>query len=236
MTNQSLQIRLAQLSTPHLADACREAKIQGRFAPSAIRPLHGSMRCAGRVRPVRHVGSVGIILEAIRLCTPGEILVVDNEGRTDEACIGDLITLEARQAGLKGVVVWGFHRDSEELLEIGLPIFSAGSLPNAPARRDARPAEALDSARIGSWTVTGSDLVAADSNGIIFIPGNAAEAVLDAAEAICAAERNQAALMRSGTSLREQLQFEGYLVKLAADPDLDFRDHVRSVRKGVTAE
>jgi regulator of RNase E activity RraA len=40
------------------------------------------------------------------------VLVVDNGGRLDEACAGDLVALEAQAAGLEGLVIWGLHRDT----------------------------------------------------------------------------------------------------------------------------
>jgi hypothetical protein len=48
--------------------------------------------------------SVDVFLEAVRRGRPGDVLVVDNGGRADEACIGDLVVLEATAAGLAGLV------------------------------------------------------------------------------------------------------------------------------------
>ena len=77
------------------------------------------------------------------------MLVVDNAGRDDEACVGDLITLEVRHAGLSGIVIWGLHRDTSELRTIRLPVFSQGALPAGPQRLDAQEPDALASARWG---------------------------------------------------------------------------------------
>jgi hypothetical protein len=59
-------------------------------------------RLAARVCPARHVGSVDSFLEAMEGAAPGDLLVVDNGGRLDEACVGDLMVLEAQGAGLEG--------------------------------------------------------------------------------------------------------------------------------------
>src|SRR3974390_2421492 len=92
--------QLGHFTTPHLADGCLAANVPVRCGPSGLRPLISNMRCAGRVRPVRHVGSIDIFLEALEGTKPGEILVVDNGGRLDEACVGDIVALEVKAAGI----------------------------------------------------------------------------------------------------------------------------------------
>src|SRR5690242_17120903 len=88
--------RLGRLTTPHLADACLRAGAPVRCGPAGLGPIAPGMRCAGRVRPARHVGSVDVFLEALTGSGRGDVLVIDNAGRLDEACIGDLVALEAK--------------------------------------------------------------------------------------------------------------------------------------------
>src|SRR5690242_18827228 len=91
--NRKLRSAFAELSTPLLADACVRLKVPLRIAPPGVRPVKAKSRLAGRVLPVRHYGSVDIFLEALEAGDAGDVPVVDNAGRTDEGCVGDLTAL-----------------------------------------------------------------------------------------------------------------------------------------------
>ena len=109
MNNLQVQEKFSGLSTPLIADACLRLKLPLRLAPPGIRRLAMESHIAGRALPVRHYGSVDIFLEAMGSAQPGDILVIDNEGRMDEGCSGDLTTLEAQACQLAGIIVWNCH-------------------------------------------------------------------------------------------------------------------------------
>ena len=217
------------LTTPHVADACLRTGVEVRCAPAGVRALDPAKRAAGPVRPVRHYGSVDVFLEALEETSPGEMMVIDNAGRLDEACVGDLIVLEAKQAGLAGIVIWGLHRDTPELLEIELPLFSLGGCPTGPLRLDPREADALRSARVGPWTVGAADVAVGDANGIVFVPAARAQEIAVLARSIRDTERVQSEKMRRGSSLRAQLRFREFLDRRAVTPSVTFRDHLRRI-------
>ncbi|MFE2725833.1 RraA family protein [Kitasatospora sp. NPDC059327] len=219
----------AELSTPLVADACVRLGVELRAAPAGIAPVVAGARVAGRVLPVRHYGSVDVFLEAFCAAEPGDVLVVDNGGRVDEACLGDLAVLEARSAGVAGVAVWGLHRDTSELVEIGLPLFSYGALPLGPVRLDPREPEALVTARFGAHLVSAGDVVFGDADGLLFVPAARVAEVLEAAAGIARTERAQAERIRSGDTLRRQTAFDDYLARRAVDPSYSFRQHLRRV-------
>jgi regulator of RNase E activity RraA len=156
------------------------------------------------------------------------VLVVDNAGRDDEACVGDLITLEVSHAGLSGIVIWGLHRDTSELRTIRLPVFSQGALPAGPQRLDAQEPDALTSARVGDHVVTEEDFVLADDDGVLFLPLDRAADIAELASTIRDTERHQAARMNLGDNFRDQARFSDYLTGRDHD-GRTFRQHLRSI-------
>ena len=229
MNADELSQRFARLTTAHVADACLRAAVPVRCAPAALQGVLPESHIAGRVCPAQHAGSVDVFLEAMEHAAPGDILVVDNAGRLDEACVGDLVAQEAQSAGLGGLVIWGLHRDTAELRVIGLPVFSLGKLPTGPQRQDPRDPQALESARVGDWTVSREDLVLGDEDGVLFVPAVHAENLLTLAENIRDTERRQAERIRQGVTLRSQVRFHDYLALRQQTPSLTFRQHLRAV-------
>jgi regulator of RNase E activity RraA len=216
------------LPTAAVADASIRLGRPIRLAPPDLRRLVPGPPITGPARPVRHAGSVDVFFEALELASPGEVLVIDNRGRRDEGCIGDLSGLEIRDAGIAGVIVWGLHRDSRELVEIGLPVWSLGTCPVGPAGARPRDADALERARVGEVLVEPGDVVVADDDGVLFVPAAESAEISAAAALIVSVERHQADLARSGQRLRDQYDFAAYLARRAADPGYSFRDHLRT--------
>lgn len=229
MTHIDWNARFADLTTPLVADACLRLSLPLRAAPAGVLPVLPGRRAAGLAVPARHAGSVDVFLEAMEAADPGDVLVVDNAGRVDEACIGDLTALEAKGAGLSGMIVWGLHRDTAELADVDFPVWSYGRCPAGPTRLDPRPEGALAFARFGPWNVDRDTLVFADDDGVVFADAASGERLLETARKIADRERAQARAIREGRSLRDQIRFREFLERRAVEPSYSLRRHLKEV-------
>lgn len=213
------------IATAAIADAAVRLGIPIAVAPVALRALLPGRPFLGPAAPVTHLGSVDVLLETIDDAPPGAVLVVDNGGRRDEACVGDLMLLEAAGAGMAGAVIWGLHRDTAQLREIGLPVFSLGAHPFGP-RRVPPSGPAMRSAVLDGVAVAPGDWIAADDDGVLVLTGDNRDRLFAEARRIQSVEGSQAERMRAGSSLRDQLDFRRYRKLQSADPSLTLRRYL----------
>lgn len=222
------QLSNFEWTTPFIADACVQLSLPVRVGPPGMKPNIAGSKAAGPARPARHAGSTDVFIEAIAAAQRGDVLVIDNGGRTDEGCIGDLVVGEAFMSGIAGTVCWGTHRDTGAILSFGAKVWSLGTCPNGPLELRRRSATALTAANIGAATVTLEDYVFADDDGVVVVATSDLDRIVEAAKDIAAREGAQAARLLKGELLRTQLDLATYLARRDADPNHTFRDHLKS--------
>jgi regulator of RNase E activity RraA len=214
-------------STANIADACLTLGLEFGVWPE-LRAA-AAPRLVGPAVPVQHFGSVDVFLEAIGKAAPGSVLMVDNQGRRDEGCIGDLVVREAKLAKLGGIVIWGTHRDSADLEEIGFPVFSLGNFPVGPRSVRERSRDCLELARFGDFLVSPFQFVIADQDGVVAVDLADWPRIRKEADAIRGREAEQARRVEAGLSLRQQFKFDDFLERREREPAYAFRDHLRRV-------
>jgi 4-hydroxy-4-methyl-2-oxoglutarate aldolase len=202
--------QLARLSTSAVSDALDRHGIAGQVF--GLRPLDRSFRVAGRAFTVRYQpvdvggGTVGDYIDDV---PPGEVVVLDNAGRTDATVWGDILTVVAHRRGLGGTVIDGACRDSSRSLELGYPLFSRASFMRTGKDR-VQVAEVQGPVVLGGVRVRPGDALLGDADGVVVVPREAEEEVLAAAVEIDKAEEAIRRLVLSGSRLDEARRQHGY--------------------------
>ena len=215
-------------TTPFIADACAQLSLPVRVGPFGLKCNFPGSKVAGPARPARHAGSVDVFLEAIADARKGDVLAIDNGGRHDEGCIGDLVVGEAFMSGMAGIVCWGTHRDTAAIHAIGARVWSLGTCPNGPLELRRRSETALVAATIGSVTVTPDDYLFADDDGVVVVANAELSRVIDTAKDIANREGAQAVRLLKGELLRSPFDLDSYVAKRQSDPKYTFREHLKS--------
>jgi 4-hydroxy-4-methyl-2-oxoglutarate aldolase len=214
-------------STPFIADGCVAVGLPVRLGRAGLRPLFTGTRMWGQVCPAKHSGSVDVFLEAIAGAREGDVLVIDNNGRLDEGCIGDLVAGEALAARLAGIIVDGAHRDTMAIRGLGIAVWSLGTCPAGPQELRTRTVHALEAASVGRSTVTREDVVFADDDGVVFVAAAELGRIVDAARDIAAREQAHAERLSRGERLSVQFRLDEYVEGRKSDPELTFREHLK---------
>ena len=157
----------------------------GRFAAMdyQIKPLDPTMDLVGSAltvwtRPCDNMA----IYRALEMARPNDVLVIATNGHTTNSVWGELTTLVGRARGLAGMVTDGMVRDSREIIEIGLPIFARGLTPNSPFKDG--PAKINVPVTCGGISVSPGDILVGDADGVVIVPQERAEAILEKVAAI----------------------------------------------------
>lgn len=152
-----------------------------------IRPLWSSMpRLAGPAFTVRCPPGDNLMLHAaIYRAEPGSVIVVES-GDVDYALAGGNVCAVAQRRGISGFVLDGVIRDVAEAREIGFPVFARGVIP-VPGTKAAVDRLNLP-VRCGGVKVDPGDIVVADEEGLVVVPGAHRDEVLLAARAKLAEE------------------------------------------------
>lgn len=147
-----------------------------------------------------HGGGFNAQKKAFDSVREGEVLVIEGRGESGSATLGDVLALRAQQRGAAGVVTDGGVRDYAAVEEIGLPVFCGNPHPAVLGRKHV-PWESGVAVACGNATVLPGDVIVGDDDGVIVIPRDLVEEVVDAALAKETQDEWVAAQVAEGHSL-----------------------------------
>lgn len=209
--DQELVALFAGLDTPGVSDALDKLGLPGQCLE--IMPLDNYRQVVvGPAFTVRYVsastppGTVGDFIDDV---AEGDVVVIDNDGRTDCTVWGDIMTQYAGSQRIAATVIDGVCRDVSKALGDGYPLFTKGRFMRTG--KDRVEVEAVNQpVSIGQARVCARDIVVADANGVVIVPRERAHEVAACARSIEAVEARIRALLDEGKSLREARAALGY--------------------------
>ncbi|MGF6281572.1 RraA family protein [Pseudomonas silensiensis] len=199
------------LDTPGVSDALDKLGLPGQCL--GVAPLDNySKVIVGPAYTVQYVsasvppGTVGDFIEEV---APGDVVVIDNGGRTDCTVWGDIMTQYAGTRQIAATVIDGVCRDVNKALGDGYPMFSKGRFMRTGKDR-VQVQSVNQPVSIGTARVCARDIVVADANGVVIVPRARAAEVAACARQIESIEADIRALISQGKTLKEARAALGY--------------------------
>ncbi|MBU1695835.1 MAG: RraA family protein [Proteobacteria bacterium] len=197
-------------STPTISDALDKLGVPGGC--HGIMPVVSGVKMAGTAYTIRYVpvgavrGTVGDYIDDV---LPGDVVVLDNKGRTDCTVWGDILTITAKMKGIAGTVIDGVCRDIPTILKEKYPVFSCGRFMMTGKERVMVEATQV-MVSIGKTQVKPGDIIIGDDSGVVVVPREMALKVLEIARAIEEAENFIVKAVQKGLSLKKAREKFGY--------------------------
>lgn len=145
---------------------------------SAIKPAFRSNVTGQAVTVQLSKGDLVDPLKALEMAQPGDVIVVDAGGDLQTSVCGGLMGGLAKNRGIRGMIVDGAGRDTDELEDINWPIWTRAITPRGTHTMFSERKEELSinvPIACGGVVVNPGDFIVADLMGVVVIPQEIAE-------------------------------------------------------------
>ena len=205
-----------KLYTPVVGDILDQKGYYHQFLPQEIRPLRSDMKVAGKAMTVLMIDvygeqekPFGYLTEALDQLQKNEIYLATG-GSKRCAYWGELLTATARTRGAAGAVINGWHRDTPQVLEQNWPVFSRGCYAQDSSVRT-QVVDFRCRIEVGGVTVQPGDLVFGDVDGVLVVPAQHIDEVVERALEKARGEKTVRKAIEGGMSATEAFARYGIL-------------------------
>lgn len=202
--------KLKKLDAASISDAMDKLGIVGGVL--GVQAVSKCKAICGPAYTVKYVpcgedkGTVGDFLDEVEA---GQVVVIDNDGRTDCTVWGDIMSLYATIKNVEGTIIDGVCRDIPAIEELNYPIFTKGHFMVTGKER----VEVLYTNKpvnISNVKVCSGDIVFGDVTGVLIIPQNRVDEIIETAEMIEEKEELIRKSLKKGMTLKEAREKLGY--------------------------
>jgi 4-hydroxy-4-methyl-2-oxoglutarate aldolase len=179
-----LESAAKELYSPVISDVLDARDLKGRVLSPGIRPLHDHQVAVGFAYTIECVEisenlpePYAGLIAAVEGIHRDVVVMINGHGSLESAFWGELLSMAARSAGARGVVVDGALRDTRKIQQLDFPTFCRGTVPlDASGRIEVIRHQCR--VKMGRVVVCPGDIVFADLDGICIIPKEEAAVVL----------------------------------------------------------
>jgi regulator of RNase E activity RraA len=224
MDSSEIGSALRSFTTPDIADALDALGYPDRTAFGVTRMWDDCPRIAGRVMPIKLApdadgSTVTGTLEAIEAAAPGDVLLFDNGGRLEQNTFGGIAGFCADRAGIEGAIADGASRDIDDLRSRNFPLYARGSVTTSVKDRTGMVGYDVP-VECAGVAVEPDDYVVADGSGVIFVPGDEVETVLEITPTFVEHEREIKRRIAEGEDpieVHEDVDYEDFEARVGLD-------------------
>lgn len=205
------------LYTAVVSDSLDQLGSRHQAMSEYLRPVHKRCKFAGWARTIAcadvyHVPDdpYAMEIEAVDSLLPGEVAVIGTQKSKRNAPWGELLSTAAKTRGARGAIVDGLIRDIDKIEALGFPVFAAGIKPVDSMGRGIVTSYNVP-VECGDVTVHPGDLIFADQDGIVAIPGSLVKEVITLATDKVQREDGSRAELMAGGYLRDVFRKYGVL-------------------------
>jgi len=162
--------------TPGISDVSNRLNAMS----SEIKPLFPGIRAVGVALTVKTITSdMASLIKALDMIQSGDMIVVDTHNSKNTAFWGELVCMEAQRKGAAGIILDSAVRDVVELREMKFPVLCQGIAPNVASNIGFGYINVP--VQCGGAAINPGDIVVVDDNGVVIVPREKAESILQKA-------------------------------------------------------
>ncbi|WP_285251060.1 4-carboxy-4-hydroxy-2-oxoadipate aldolase/oxaloacetate decarboxylase [Pseudarthrobacter sp. fls2-241-R2A-168] len=208
--------RLAKFSSATIHEA------QGRKGAlsSRIKPIDRSMSFCGPATTVRCAPRDNLMLQvAIHYAQPGDVILAAAGEYEEAGTFGDVLGNAMKAKDLAGLVTDSGVRDTQDLIELGLPVFSGSVSIKGTVKETIGPIN--HPVVFGDEIIYPGDVLRGDADGVVVVRKDEIEEVIRLSQERDDAERELISLYKAGgttidlCNLTDVLKAKGLLVEQA---------------------
>jgi len=146
-----------------------------------IHPMYPAKKMVGSALTVKVRSADNLMLQkAVNMVSPGDVVVVDMQGTMAYSACGEVMSGCMQKLGAEGLLVDGAVRDVNGIVETTMPVYAKGRICNCGDKDG--PGEVNFPIVCGGIPVFPGDIIVGDENGVVVIPFDDAEDVLEMAK------------------------------------------------------